>query len=177
METLSKLDCVQSYKNEIISILKQKLNRNGVGCTLLEVGCGLGSLSAQLANLVGTAGKVIGLDISAQFIQYARKRYPDLVEFVEGDVMKLDQLFESNSFDGVVIDRVLQHLIHPDEALHQVMRVLKDGGILVCVEPDWKTLQFLSGCEKDSIELDPKVSNWYAQNIRNPRIGIFSEMD
>jgi ubiquinone/menaquinone biosynthesis C-methylase UbiE len=98
---------------------------------VLDCGCGPGSITLGLAELV-TAGEVIGIDIEAGQLEIgreeARKRGLSNVRFEQGSVYALP--FGSETFDAVLAHAVLYHLGRPLEALAEMKRVLKSGGIL-----------------------------------------------
>ena len=79
--------------------------------SLLDVGCGPGTITADLARLVAP-GRVVGVDVSAAVIDEARAAGP-LVELVAGDFRELDL----GRFDVVHAHQVLQHLRDPVGAL------------------------------------------------------------
>lgn len=94
------------------------------GRRVLEVGCGRGHLSRQLATTAGV--EVVGLDIFP---------YPewddetvDGVEFVAGDVS--ERLGLDGLFDGVYSISVWEHLEHPAAALDEAWRLLRPGGTM-----------------------------------------------
>lgn len=107
---------------------------------ILDIGCGVGTVSWQLAKAV-PYGAVIGVDISEAMI--ANASTPSVsknLDFKIGDVYCLD--FPSNSFDMVHARFLLQHLAHPLHALSELYRVLRPGGRLCVVDVDdsWFTL-------------------------------------
>ena len=77
------------------------------GMSLLDVGCGPGTITADLARLVAP-GRVVGVDVSAAVVEEARAAAPG-VEFVAGDFRELDL----GRFDVVHAHQVLQHLRDP----------------------------------------------------------------
>ena len=79
--------------------------------TLLDVGCGPGSITADLA---GRVARVVGLDSSPEAIAAARADHPG-VDFRVGDLFDVDE-----EFDVVHAHQVLQHLQHPVRALRQL---------------------------------------------------------
>ena len=101
---------------------------------ILEVGCGLGDLTY---NLVDNAKQVVGVDISASALEFAKNRRnlwsmdDDQVEKIEFVQMSAVQLkFPPESFDCAVSTSVIEHL-HPDDVeihLREVWRVLKPNG-------------------------------------------------
>ena len=107
------------------------------GVKLLDAGCGPGNITAEIAQLI-TGGKVVGIDSSSEIIKEASRNYAvqckDNLEFQVGDIYRLP--FPDESFDVVYIHQVLQHLADPVEALKELRRVLKVGGILASREAD-----------------------------------------
>src|SRR3954470_47047 len=67
------------------------------GGTALDVACGSGKLTAELARMAGTGGRVVVLDFSPEMLAVARRDHPGL-EFVEGDALTLP--FDDASFDA-----------------------------------------------------------------------------
>src|SRR5262249_54389046 len=79
------------------------------GWSVLDVGCGLGEVCADLTGLVGPNGRVVGIDVSTALIARARERWSQsAVEFDVGDAEAL--AFEDECFDAVRAERVVQHL-------------------------------------------------------------------
>lgn len=102
--------------------------------TILDVGCGPGSISINLARLV-PGSHVTGIDV-ADPLDEARASAVNLrvtnVEFKVGDIHALD--FPDASFDVVHAHQVLQHIADPVQALREMRRVAKQGGIVAARE-------------------------------------------
>jgi SAM-dependent methyltransferase len=110
------------------------------GMAVLEVGCGLGLDAETLAARVGPAGRVVGIDASHDLIAAARQRTAVLdlsLEFAVGDAHALGF---PDSFDAARTDRVLQHLSDPAKAVREMARVVRPGGRLAVLEPDWESV-------------------------------------
>jgi SAM-dependent methyltransferase len=86
---------------------------------LLDVGCGPGTITADLA---GRVAHVTALEVTVDALDLARAQITaDNVDFVVGDVHALD--FESDTFDVVHAHQVLQHVADPVRALREMGRV------------------------------------------------------
>lgn len=106
---------------------------------VLDLGCGCGDDLREMASFVAPDGLAIGVDRSVHLIEEARRRHAtgDLpVKFEQGDAEHLR--WSDAFFHACYADRVLQHLSDPDQALHEVHRVLKPRGPIVVVERDWR---------------------------------------
>jgi ubiquinone/menaquinone biosynthesis C-methylase UbiE len=102
---------------------------------VLDLGCGQGTITLGLAE---TAGRVVGVDLSEEDFADARRwaAEHDLenVEFHVGTVEGLD--FPADQFDACLCHSMLETLDHPLEALVEIKRTLKPGGVIgvACVE-------------------------------------------
>jgi SAM-dependent methyltransferase len=101
------------------------------GMTVLDCGCGPGTITLGLAELDRTIN-ITGMDFSEDQINRARGSATEKgignVRFEVGSVYELP--FPDNSFDAVFSNALYVHLTHPADAIRESHRVLKDGGIL-----------------------------------------------
>jgi SAM-dependent methyltransferase len=110
------------------------------GMSLLDVGCGPGNLTVDLARRL-TPGRVIGVDNAESIIERARIDIPaDVVniEFRSGDVYEME--FGDDSFDIVHAHQVLQHLDDPVAALAEMRRACRPGGIVAARDAVYSTM-------------------------------------
>jgi demethylmenaquinone methyltransferase/2-methoxy-6-polyprenyl-1,4-benzoquinol methylase len=98
------------------------------GGSALDIACGSGKLTAELAKIAGDGGRVVGLDFSAQMLEVARRDHPG-IEFVEGDALKLP--FDDSSFDASTIAFGLRNLADPVRGLREMLRVVKRKAVVL----------------------------------------------
>jgi len=100
------------------------------GMSLLDCGCGPGTITIGLAKLVAP-GQVVGIDIAENQIALAREvAYAQGVSNVKFEVGNINELpFPDRSFDSVFAHTVLQHLANPVRALKEIHRILKASGL------------------------------------------------
>jgi SAM-dependent methyltransferase len=109
--------------------------RLAAGQDLLDVGCGPGTITCDLARLV-VPGRVIGVDAAPEVVARAETgQRPDNLSFEVADVYRLP--FEDASFDVVHAHQVLQHLSEPVAALREMLRVLRPGGVVAVRDSDY----------------------------------------
>jgi SAM-dependent methyltransferase len=101
------------------------------GREVLDAGCGVGYGSAYLA---GFARRVTAVDIDAETIGYARRRYGrDNLSFVCGDLLDLD--LADGSVDVACAFESIEHLPDRERFLAEMTRVLRPDGVLVVSTP------------------------------------------
>lgn len=96
------------------------------GERVLDVACGTGLLTFEAARLVGTAGQVVGTDISGRMIDTARRVAPPGVSFQRMDAQKLG--LAAASFDAVLCSLGLMYVPDAAAAVNEMLRVLRPGG-------------------------------------------------
>jgi SAM-dependent methyltransferase len=107
------------------------------GLDLLDVGCGPGTITVDLARQVAP-GRVLGLDVAAGPLAEARTaaaRAGVAVTFEVGNVYALG--LPDSSFDVVHAHQVLQHLADPIAALREMARVCRPGGLVAVRDVDY----------------------------------------
>ena len=100
------------------------------GERLLEIGCGTGLFTEMV--LAATGATIVGTDISPELIEEATKRLPGVTFQVEN---ALHLSFAAGAFDAVYGSSILHHL-EIDQALREILRVLRPGGRMVFAEPN-----------------------------------------
>ena len=121
------------------------------GQALLDVGCGPGNISMDLAARVAP-GTVVGIDAAADAIDAANQvnTLPEQVTFAVGDVYAIDA--PDHTFDVVHAHQVLQHLTRPVDALREMRRVLKPRGVVAARDGDYSCFSWAP--------LDARLTRW-----------------
>jgi ubiquinone/menaquinone biosynthesis C-methylase UbiE len=115
-----------------LDILKGLLNnRDLAGQTWLDAGCGTGTLARWLAAHKGC--QVLGVDASEPMIANC-ERGPGTEFRVIRDISNLE--IADSTFDGILCSSVLEYTGSPEQALRELRRVLKSGGILLVSVPN-----------------------------------------
>ncbi|PMD21494.1 S-adenosyl-L-methionine-dependent methyltransferase [Hyaloscypha hepaticicola] len=108
------------------------------GMKILDVGCGPGTITIDLAGYV-PLGHITGLervgDVLTQARALAKEKGVTNIDFVEGDANALD--YPDGTFDVVMCHQVLQHVQDPVGILKEMKRVAKVGGIVAVRESDY----------------------------------------
>lgn len=108
--------------------------------TLLDVGAGSGTISVSFAKLIPD-GHVTGIDLNPNILPRARAVAEMAgvknIEFQQGNVYKLP--FADETFDVTFCHQVLIHIGTPWDALREMLRVTKAGGIVAAREGDYET--------------------------------------
>lgn len=136
----------------------------GLGDRVLDVGCGPGDDASTLARWVGATGEVVAVDKDEAMLAEARVRAGNAdPAFTVVAASVYDLPFESAYFDACRADRVFQHLDAPEQALTEMRRVTKTGGIVLVFDVDWETLSVAS----TDIELTRRILNLGSDLHRN----------
>src|SRR5260370_24861179 len=117
------------------------LQRAGIrpGMTCLDVGCGGGDVSRELARLVGPTGGVVGIDIDDVKIGIAREEAAALgMPNLEFRVCDLGETEPQAEFDLVYARFVLTHLPDPNAMVGKICQTLRPAGVVVVADIDFR---------------------------------------
>lgn len=122
------------------------LRRESNSCDLLDIGCGTGANLPLLRGQVGATGYVTGVDFSPLALRFAGEQLSNHAQNAELPAVTLSQAdalrlpFRDASFDVVTMLDVLEHLSDDKQALCEVRRVLRPGGVFVWSVPAYQKL-------------------------------------
>ena len=118
------------------ALLEQAGVSAGMRC--IDVGCGGGAVTLEIARLVGPGGTVVGIDMDGVKLGLARQAAAERglanAEFRVGDVRDWD---EPGGYDAVYSRFLLQHLSEPAGLIGRMWAAVRDGGVLVVEDADF----------------------------------------
>lgn len=120
------------------------------GMSVLDVGCGPGSITVELATAVAP-GRVVGIEPVLAPLAVARALPAD-VEWALGDVYGLAD--DDDTYDVVHAHQVLQHLTDPRAALREMRRVARPGGLVAVRDADYASFTWWPA--------EPRLDRWLA---------------
>ena len=156
----------KNYAAVLLPHLKQ-------GMRLLDCGCGAGSITMGLVDYL-RPGFVVGADRSfGEFrgaIQYATERGVSGLGFIGADAYAIP--FRDETFDAALAHSILETLERPSEALKEIRRVLKPGGVVGVASVEYGGL-LLAGPSVGLLEKFYEIRQqlWLRTGIARPRIG------
>lgn len=115
---------------------------------VIDIGCGTGSLTIEIAQKLAKNGLAVGIDAAAKMIRLARKKAVDLKQ-VQFDIAAAEQLgYEDESFDSAISTFFFHHIDFELKVavMNEIWRVLKMGGRAVIVDVDIPTTLFGKIC-------------------------------
>jgi ubiquinone/menaquinone biosynthesis C-methylase UbiE len=148
--------------------------RHGIepGMTVLEVGPGNGRYTIETARRVGSAGKVMAIDIEPKMIERVlRRAQVEAANNVEAKVADVYNLpFEDGTFDAIYMITVISEIPEPERAMREFHRVLSPSGTLafseLLTDPDYPLAQTLvRWAGKANFRLKKKLGNFFSYTL------------
>ena len=136
------------------------------GHHVLDVGCGPATDTISLGALVGSTGKVVGVDNDAQMVATANLRaekegVSGWVEHRQSEAYSLP--FETAAFDSCRSERLFQHLEEPARALAEMIRLTKPRRPVVVLDTDWGT----SSIDTPQSDVERQIMRILAEKLVN----------
>lgn len=140
------------------------------GMRVLDIGCGPGTVSLMLSRRVGDHGHVFAVDRDPRMLEAARRRARDAgffnVTYVEGgfDVV----LPEHGTLDGAVGRRVLMYQPDAAQAITQLARAVRPGGLIAFHEHDTSSVND----DRTLLPLHDQVRSWLREMLRKEEVNL-----
>lgn len=144
------------------------MTRAKTGQQVLDLAAGTGDLTRKLSQRVGSTGRVVCSDINPAMLAEGRKKLLDMgifnnIEFMEINAEHIP--FEANTFDLITMGFGLRNVTDKDQALREMVRVLKPGGQAIILEFSKPAHAWLENLyDKYSFHIIPKLGEWIAND-------------
>ncbi len=125
-----KYDYLRSAQLGVISLLNLKEN-----VSMLDIGCGSGWALGKASELINNKGTFFGVDLSSKMIERALENFKGRENFHFLIANAEEIPLEDNSFDVIICTNSFHHYLHPEKALKEMYRLLKQGGELYILDP------------------------------------------
>ena len=165
-EAARKLEAIYTSP-DIVAQRRETLDhlRLRPGEAVIDIGCGPGFLSEEMADAVGATGFVLGIDVSGDLLSLADQRqHPRWLVYLRADAKSL--CVADLSFDVAVSAQALEYVDDPDRALSEMYRVLKHGGRALIMNTDWDRVGWYS----DDPERMAKVRKAWEAHCVDPHL-------
>ncbi|MGH9169490.1 MAG: class I SAM-dependent methyltransferase [Acidimicrobiales bacterium] len=125
------------YMERVAYIIKTVKRFLPLGAKIADIGCAQGNIAITLAEF---GYRVDAFDLNASFLSYGSKKYErgDLT-WHGGNIFDLVE--ESESFDGIVLGEIVEHVAHPDALIRRCVGLLQPGGVLVVTTPNGRYIR------------------------------------
>jgi len=124
---------VESGVKEIVKATKKYLNKNPEQITVLDVGCGRGDFSIQMAKVFK---KVVAVEPYKDAYEYAQKNSPKQLNNIIFKNSKIEKFESKDKYDLIVALTIFEHLSNQKKAFNKMFSMLKDGGIIYITAPN-----------------------------------------
>lgn len=145
------------------------------GMKVLDIGSGAGDVAFAAAELVGSEGEVLGVDMNPEILETARTRAQagglTNVQFVAGDAQTLDL---ANDFDALIGRLVLTYLPDPAATLKQLTTHLRPGGIVAFQEVEFSTYSSIARPETPMMN---QLAEWGVEVFQRSRANVGMGLD
>ena len=164
--TSSEIERLKIQSSLFESLTKDALLKAGIkkGMKCCDIGCGPGEVTKMMGDIVGNTGKVFGVDINEDYINYCKSTTTQRnISFVCSDITKSKDLPEA-TFDIVYSRFMFVHLPDKEKMLKHMVRLTKKGGTIIVQELDHAPDSWLSYPKRKSVDTLRKI---YVKLVRN----------
>jgi ubiquinone/menaquinone biosynthesis C-methylase UbiE len=132
------------HNDDYLEFLVKKVWHLSEPCKVADFGCGYGYLGTKLLPLLPAGSSYTGIDKSTSLLEEGKHIFAQMPyshQFVEAEVYHVP--VEDNSFDVTVSHALLMHLKQPADALNEMIRVTRDGGLVITCDANrnaWSAL-------------------------------------
>jgi len=131
------------------------------GDSILDVGCGSGSITAGIAELTGPGGQVTGIDTSHDLIAQAQGNYSH-IDHIRFEVADINTYQPEKPFDVITSARVLQWVDNPAPLISKMKQLLAPGGCLTILDYNHEKIQWEPGIPQSMQQFYKAFLQWRA---------------
>jgi 2-polyprenyl-3-methyl-5-hydroxy-6-metoxy-1,4-benzoquinol methylase len=171
-------------ENAICSLFDRELLRFATNSKIkvLDLGCGIGSLIFELARRHKKSHQLefTGIDISPDFIDIARKIQGGLgltCNFLVIDAEKGIGGIQNDTFDIIICNAVLEHLVDFKKAVEEMQRIVKPDGLVIIGVPNYSPLQYKLIKFIDKALLKGRLRQTFFRGLYHEEIDIGEKFD
>ncbi|GAB3513783.1 class I SAM-dependent methyltransferase [Emticicia fontis] len=143
---------IENAYSSLLNLLKE-------GMSVLDVGCGSGSITAGIAERVGVSGRVVGIDFSEHLIALAQKNYAYLSN-LSFEVADINTYPAEQKFDLVIAARTLQWVNNPEEVVAQMLNLVKPGGMISILDYNHTKIEWTPQPPQSMLDFYAAFLNW-----------------
>lgn len=135
------------HNDDYLEFLVKKVWRLNVPCKVADFGCGYGYVGTKFLPLLPAGSSYTGIDKAPTLLKEARRIYGKMsypYKFIQSEVYNAP--IADNSFDVTVSHAVLMHLERPSEAIKEMIRVTRNGGLVITCDANrnaWNALFYV----------------------------------
>jgi len=131
------------------------------GDSVLDVGCGSGSITAGITELTGAGGQVTGIDTSHDLIAQARKNYSH-IDNIRFEVADINTYQPDKPFNVITSARVLQWVDNPAALISKMKQLLAQGGCLTILDYNHEKIRWEPGIPQSMQQFYNAFLQWRA---------------
>ncbi len=169
-KVLDRRNIENSYSS-LLELLKD-------GRSVLDVGCGSGAITADIAQRI--SGKVVGIDLSEHLIELAQKNFAHISN-LSFEVANINDYVSDEKFDLVIAARTLQWVNNPAEVVQKMVGLLKKGGKISINDYNHLKVEWSPAPPKSMLDFYEAFLNWrydagFDNEIADNLSGIYKEI-
>ena len=121
----------QYLMSPLISMLDDAISSGKEKASVLDIGCGNGSLTNEIAK---KGYSIVGIEESQSGLNHAQQHYPNC-KFFKGSIYSEPPAEFKQAFDVIIAAEVIEHLYYPKELAQYASKCLKTNGTLIVTTP------------------------------------------